>query len=278
MAERRDRLELTQAPSPRKIARALRRGFWPRSHGLSAACGVLVWVIVLQVAGLSLVTGLIDLIRADLGSVRWPHESAGSQTLGQSELGPILPGLGLIVMTPAAAALLASAAQIGIRFNISTLAPDFGRLSPIRGLSRFLSVGACLGYMARLILGVTLLCISLWWLWVELAELNLPVGHSPEQLAGQVGGAVLGMATKLAMALVWVGLTAYLLAWWQWWRQMRMSRPEREAELRDTEGNRLSRSRRRERQREMASRRSRSRWQAADSATPATLFTWTQNQ
>lgn len=253
MAAGRSRFELTEAPSPRKIARALSGGFWPRSALLSGVCSLLACVLIMHISGTSLVAGLVDMLRVHLERVRWPSDR--HQIIAAMELGRVLAGFSVLALAPVVAGLFVTTLQVGFRFRIQQLAPDLGRLNPAKGLQRALSIRSYLRYATRLCLGLALLGLSIGWLWAGLEGLSGTGGSSPERLAGQFGQVLLRMATRLAIALGLVAVAEYLYGCWTWWSELRMSRAERQAELRDTEGDRLTRFRRRQRQFERAASR-----------------------
>ncbi|HXV07163.1 MAG TPA: flagellar type III secretion system protein FlhB [Burkholderiales bacterium] len=255
MAEESD-LERTEPASQRRLEQARERGQVPRSPELSsfavlmAAGGGFLWM------GAALVDALEGVMRAGL---TLDHAA----TFDAARLGARLydgAAAALLGFAPwfllvAAVGILAPTLMSGWLFTFQPLQPDLSRLDPARGLGRIFSRQGVIESGKALLKIAAVGAAAAWALWAERAEiatlLSEPLQPGLAHLGHLLGATFLIVAGALAL-IVALDLPLRL---WDHGRQLRMSRDEVRAELKETEGDPLVKARIRALQREMTRRR-----------------------
>ena len=121
---------------------------------------------------------------------------------------------------------------------------DFSRLSPSEGLRRLLSPRTCVRTgLALAKIGVV--C------WIGYAAIRSDLPRivraprlAPRELAGEAGSLAAGLGLKIAAALLVLGMLDFLYQRWQFRREMRMTRSEFLADMRQMQGDPTVRRRR----------------------------------
>jgi len=251
MANDHDEIERTEAPSPRWIAHARERGIWPRSAELTVACSVLAGVVTLRLFVGPMSESVLNSLSRGLQANNVARSSGGLEINLVADFGrPLLLAV-LFLVVPAIAAVIASVSQVGFRFQPENLSPDFARLSVTQSLDRIFSGKAFADSLAATVKWTGLLGLSVWWIWSDVRGVEAG-GRSSESFVQLAGGTLLRVGTKVAVAILVLGCIDYARAWWSHLRQMRQSRAELIAELRESEGDPVIRRRRRQRQMDLS--------------------------
>jgi flagellar biosynthesis protein FlhB len=248
MASDHDEIERTEAPSPRWVAHARERGIWPRSTELTVAVSLLAGIVLLRFATGPVIDSLLEVLRhglklADISSTAGRMGGHWNGEFGR----PFLVAIPLLLL-PAIAAAVACVGQVGLRFQPENLAPNFVRFDVTQNLGRAFSGRSLVDMLLATAKWTTLLCLAAWWTWSDLVQTASAGGGDVESIGLYASGTFLRVGTKVAFALVIVGCADYARAWWTHSDQMRMSRAELTAELREQEGDPVLRRRRRQRQ------------------------------
>jgi flagellar biosynthesis protein FlhB len=132
--------EKTEAPTPRRREEVRKKGNVPRSTELNSALALLTGVLVLKSAGTSIVTQMLDLMRASFRGASFVDWSVASVNIYGIALGLFFLGM----MTPLFAAMIGVGAvgnllQSGFVFSPRPLSPDMSRINPFKGFQRIFS-------------------------------------------------------------------------------------------------------------------------------------------
>jgi flagellar biosynthetic protein FlhB len=242
--------------SQRKIEKARTEGQVARSRDLGHFGAIAAVVLLLAALAPQISAWLGRLLAQGLSfdATLMAHPEAMVQRLAAlalQMLAVLLPLFGVMVGVAIAAGVLAG----GWNFTLKPLAPNFGKINPLRGLGNLFSgqqltqtLKACL--LALLLGGVAALYLSRQWLHhAELLSMPLPAALASG--AGLVqGGLLLLCGVLAAFALVDVPLQRLMLA-----RRLRMTAQEMKQEFKEIEGNVEVKAKIRLRMREMANRR-----------------------
>ena len=170
----------------------------------------------------------------------------------------------LIVLAKTALPLLAVTAVCAIaatflqtRFLVSgeLIKPKFNRLSPIQGLKRLFSLKSVIEALKG-ILKITVLLVLIY------KNLTGMFRESAKYLYTDVGAAAahlvkkgFGMIVQITIAFIVLAAADYLYQWWEYERQLRMSKQEIKEEYKQTEGDPQVKGRIKEIQRQRAQTR-----------------------
>jgi len=245
--------EPTEAPTPRRLADARRRGDVPISRDLVSAGGTAAALGTVLVTGVAETGRLLASLRQALSAAAREQSTAaaaldaGLGTLVDALAAPLVAGFGV--------ALLIGLLQTRGLVAIGSVGPRLSRLSPGEALRRLVSGGAAFD-LGKGLMKVALVSGVVGWTLAP--HLNGIVG-----LAGAPAGTALAAFGMLAERLVaGVALSAVLLGaadlafvWRSHRRRLRMTRQEVRREHKETEGDPLHRAERLRLQRQILEQR-----------------------
>ncbi|MBK9516583.1 MAG: EscU/YscU/HrcU family type III secretion system export apparatus switch protein [Anaeromyxobacter sp.] len=235
----------TEAPTPRRLAEARRRGEVAVSRELTGAVALAAGLAALAAAGPALLDAAARLLRRGLGA------ALGQQPPPAAALLEAAGAVARLSALPCLAALVAGAAagllQSGGLLAPAAVAPRAGRLDPASGLARLVS-GDRLAAVGLGLLKATLVAgLALLWARGALPALAaLPRAAHP---LSALGGVLAPLLRGLLVALLLLGGADLLLARRRHQRRLRMTRDEVRREQREDEGDPAHRGERRRRHR-----------------------------
>lgn len=255
MAEGSD-AERTEQPTQKRLEEARKKGQIPRSTELNAASVVLIAGAGLHFVGGHLGNGLHEMMRSGLSLSR--DQALDPSTAvsmfaasAQHALLAAAPVLGLTLVV----ALLAPLTIGGWNLAFNTLAPDFSRLSPLKGIKRVFSMRGLVELVKAFAKFGVVALVAVIFLWLKTDEM-LALGAEPTAAAighaiTLAGQALLALAGGLALiAAVDVPFQIF-----QHMKSLRMTRQEIRDEIKESEGNPEVKSKIRQLQQEVAKRR-----------------------
>ncbi len=231
--------EKTEAPTPRRLAEARRKGERARSRELSMA-GVMVggaaWLALAGGAGLAGALGeSLRLAALAAGEAGLTGRFAPAGT-AWAMLGLIAgPLLGLFAAC-LAGALLGGFALGGGGFAIGLAAPRLSRLDPVRGLGRMFGTQGLIELGKALLKLVAVAAVAGWAAWSLLDAALATALADPAAAARLAGARAAWLLLALAGALALVGLADAPIALARHMRELRMTRQQVRDELKEQEG------------------------------------------
>lgn len=224
--------EPTEAPTPRRLAEARRRGEVACSRELIGAVALAAGALALAAGGEALLGGLAGQVRRGLATALDP---------GARPAGALLEAAGAVAWLAAppllaalAAGLAAGLLQTGGLVAPAAAAPRFERLDPARGLAGLLSGERLARAALGLLKAAAALALALGWLRQAAPALAaLPRAAAP---AAALPALIGPLALRLALTLLAFGAADLLLARWRHARRLRMTRAEVRREQREDAG------------------------------------------
>ena len=237
--------ERTLPPSPRRLREARRRGDVPVSRALVGLAATGAGLLALSVDG-------VDAFREHAAATRLLLAAAlraGDDPVAAGSVRAALAATGRLVAFPAiaaaAGALLAGVAQTGGLVAVEAVQPRLDRLDPGQGLQRLLSPRAAGQALRHALLAGGALTTAAFLLAHRLPLLarlpGLPAGRALEQALRIASSTLPAWLSLLAVA----ALVDLLLQHRAHARRLRMSRSERDRDLREDEGDPRLRAERR---------------------------------
>ncbi len=227
----------TEEASPRKLEEARKQGDVAKSHDLPAWASLAGATSVLLFLGTRLSHDLADQLRPYIERPdAFDLENGGAAQVMRHAFSAAAPAIVTVLGAAAFAGVAGNLIQTGFMFSPGKLAPDFSRISPMKGLQRMFGVDGLVNFGKSLLkLGLTGLVV---WLSVK------PHVNDFEQLAGLDPLAMLAAAMIMLKALIFSVLAllgAGALIDWIWQRQrflqrMRMTKEEQKEDFKQTEG------------------------------------------
>lgn len=219
----------TEKPTAKRLRDARRKGQIPRSRLLSSSAVTLGGVL-----------GFTAFASEDFEPLRqWTaHLMMGAETAGAWEEGLwlairlSLPAMGGALV----ASLSVSLGVAGMGLNLEHVFPKAERISPLAGLKRLFSVRSVLDGLKALLVAAVL--AALVWDGMEEAgpEAFRAVGWGGAEALMHLVRMLEPLTLRLAVCLVALGGADYVLARFQHFKDLRMSREEVKREYRESEG------------------------------------------
>jgi flagellar biosynthetic protein FlhB len=264
MAEDSD-LERTESASPRRLEEARSKGNIPRSRELNTFAVLIAGGASLLILGPKFSNGLLDLTQQwftfNHGSLEHPDKLwSGFMDAVITVLMLFIPLLVVLLI-----AVLAAPMSIGgWLFSVEALQPDFGRLNPLKGITRMFSVTG-LVELAKAVLKAIVVGSVGYWVVMSKQEEILSLANEP------ITGSIPHMAHMLAWTFILItGAMAFIVALdvpfqlWDYYRKLRMTKEEVRREAKESEGDPMLKGRIRALQREAARKRMMSEVPKAD--------------
>jgi len=164
-----------------------------------------------------------------------------------------------ILLVSIALAIVATGVQTGFIFTKSNMAPKFERLNPLQGIKNMLSVKSLVELIKNIIKIIILVAILYQIIKSDLRAVARTIDMNLNDSSVYVLNAVMEMIIKVSIVFLAVAGFDYFYQWWDFERQIKMSKQELKEEYKQTEGNPEIKGRIRNIQRE----RSRSRMMQA---------------
>jgi flagellar biosynthetic protein FlhB len=264
LAEESD-LEKTESASPKKIEKAREAGDIPRSRELAtfsilAAAAAGFWLV-----GNSLVINLQKSLKEGLSFTAIPKIDSEQVIINYSNMMSDL----VLTFTPFIAILVLSALLTpmligGWSFTTGNLAPNFGKLNPISGLAKLVSMNSLIE-LIKAIVKVLFICLAAWYLVSShlmdvMALMTQPITSGG---AHQIELILLSF-TVLVGTLAVITLIDVPYQLWHYNNKLKMTKQEVRDEAKESEGNPEIKAKIRQQQREMARRRMMTKVPTAD--------------
>ncbi|MDD4799338.1 MAG: flagellar biosynthesis protein FlhB [Clostridia bacterium] len=249
--------EKTEKATPKKRQDERKKGNIFQSRDITSAIGILVLFVLLQALAqyfYGSVTNLFPRYLTDFASVSSLSTQGARNYLSDFVLKTFMLSLPFLFIT-AVTAIVIDSAQTRMNFAISRLKPDFTRLDPIKGFKKLFSIRSVVELIKSMIKVAIVGAI----LYTEIKN-NLPgfaclLDKSILHSLCYVCDMAVKIVIKAGLFLLLFGLLDYFYQWWEYERQMRMSRQDIKDEYKQTEGDPQIRGRLREKQRRLSMQR-----------------------
>lgn len=246
--------EKTEAPTPRRLREARRRGQIAFSPEATAAAGFLAGALALALVAPRAVVefrGLVAGATVAFASVDGNVAGAWQEPLQRSGLAALrvlVPVLGALLVGGLGLAI----AQAGFHVAPSRLVPDLSRLNPGTALRRIFSPQGLVD-LARTVLKIAVVLVIGWW--VARAAFPAVVAlHAarPGDVGTVLGELLRSFALRAGTALALLAAADYALQRRRWMKGLMMTREEVRQEYKEQEGDPILRSQRRALHQELA--------------------------
>ncbi|WP_420997227.1 flagellar biosynthesis protein FlhB [Cupriavidus sp. 30B13] len=264
MSEESD-LEKTEPASPRRLEKAREEGQVVRSRELATLIMLMSGVAGLWALGGTLGSKLNAVMHASLAF----EPATAFDTSRMMSRFAMNVWEGLLAFLPllllfGAAALAGPMLLGGWLFSTQSLAPDFSRLSPLKGLGRLFSSQSLVELAKAVAKALLVGSVAGWVLWHRLGEAVALMNAPLHEALLHMLEFVLHCCGLVAASLVLVAALDVPWQYWTFFKKLRMTKEELKQEHKDSEGDPHIKNRIRQQQRAMARRRMMSEVPKAD--------------
>ena len=257
--------EKTEAPTARRLNKAIKDGEVARSVELPAAVVVIGTLLLLLLTGPWLIERLAALFAQgfalDLRSLRQPELMISA--FGNQLLALFLLTVPLLVYT-LVAAVISSGMTGGHHFSLKAVQPKASKLNLISGLKRMFGVRAAVE-LGKAIMKFGLVATVLWISIMNHMDTLMQMGRMHlEPALTAAAGIILESAVWVALSLAFIAMIDVPYQKHAYMKRMRMTKQEVKDEFKEMEGRPEVKAQIRRRQREMANNRMMQRIKDAD--------------
>lgn len=160
-----------------------------------------------------------------------------------------------LVLIAVAVAIIVTMAQTKMLFTTKAAAPKFNRINPLNGIKKMFSLRAIIELLKSLIKIVVLLYIVYTVLVDEVATLPALIDMNPMTAMMKTGGIIMDVVLKSGIAFIFLAAADYMYQWWDFEKNMKMSKQEIKDEYKQIEGNPQIKGRQRNVQQQRARQR-----------------------
>ncbi len=247
--------EKTEKATPKKREDARKRGQVLKSAEVNTAVMTAANIAALFVFGGSMINGMMNLIVRyfnDVGTQRGSFTAADMNVVVGQAVWELVKIVGPLLGVALAAGVVVNLAQVGFLFSGEGLKPKFSKINPLQGIKRLFSMRS-LVEMLKALLKLTIVGVLVYQEYMKNFDkfpglLNVSIADAAKTIVD----ICFALAFKAILALVGLGLADYLYQWWEYEKNLKMSKEEVKQEYKQQEGDPLIKSKRRERQRQMS--------------------------
>ena len=248
--------EKTEAPTPRRLQESREKGQVAKSMDLSAAVGLLVGMLLLNIYGPRIIGAFTSMLRQSLAMKSLP---ANSDDLIVHTLGFALNHawlmLGPFFIILVVAAIIVNICQTGFILSLKPITPSFEKISPFKGIQRLLSIRTAMRMVMNLAKVSVIGAVAYITIKGFIPTLIGVTGLSFVEVFSCGAHLMFLLGLRLAGVLFILAIIDYSWQKYKHTQDLRMTKEEVKEELKRMEGDPTMRQRRRAVARQLASQR-----------------------
>jgi flagellar biosynthetic protein FlhB len=153
------------------------------------------------------------------------------------------------------AGVVVNITQVGFLFSTKSIKPQFNRISPLQGLKRIFSMRSIVE-MLKSIFKISVVGIVVYFEYMaQLKTFETIMGIDVIDAAAKIFSMCINVAFKACIALVAMGFADYAYQWWEFEKNLKMTKQEVKDEYKMIEGDPKIKQAIKQKQREMSQRR-----------------------
>lgn len=249
--------EKTEKATPKRRQDERNKGNVFQSIDVAAVCSMLVLFHSLKALAPRIYRNFRDSIRmffAYAANSDSFHQEAGREMLSKAVLLFLEASLPLLFIGLAAAVVI-TFFQTRMAFSMDVIKFKMERISPLKGFKRMLSVRSVVELLKALLKITILGWVCYAFLKDRMREMAVLMQGTVENSLIFTGNTVISLVDTVGVAFIFLASMDYLYQWWEYEKNLRMSKQEIKEEYKQTEGDPQIKGKIREKQRQMASRR-----------------------
>lgn len=250
--------EKTESATPKKRRDAREKGQVAKSKELTTAILLLLTFLTLRIFATSILTNLTELIIMFLSfpvDIENVVKTENVVDIYIKLLWVFFKIMAPILLVSAFAAIALNYLQVGFLFTLKPLVPKFNKMNPIEGFKNIVSKKALVEFIKSILkIGVIV--------YVIYSYLRDNFEVIPELLtmdiletAVFIGNTVINTGIRVAVVLIIISVFDYGFQFWEFEKNLKMSKQEIKEEYKMSDGNPQIKSKIREKQRQMSLRR-----------------------
>ncbi len=250
--------ERTEKATPKRKRDVRKKGQVLQSREFSSAVVLLFLFLVMKLTGGNIHNVLNDFtyrLFSDYMSLEDFYTLASLNRFFSDIIMVVTKIIGPLLLTSLVIGISISYAQVGFLLTGETLSFKFERLNPINGFKRMFSIKSLAELLKSILKIVVLGYIGYSFIRNEIINIQKLPQLNISNVAGYISNTVINTAIRLCIGLIILGIIDYMYQWWEYDKNLRMTKQEVKEEYKQTEGNPEIKSRIRQKQRQVSMQR-----------------------
>ena len=228
-----------------------------QSRDIVSAFSILIMFFALKLLGSYIyrfLGGFLEKYTGRMGELTLLTESAAIEVIRDFVLAVLLAGLPLLLIS-CLVTIAFSLAQTRLLFTTEALKFKFSRLNPLEGFKRLFSIRSLVELLKALV-KITMIVLVLYSeVMKRMEELSNLLEVELIQGALYMVDSIVSMVITLAILFIGISVLDYVYQWWDYEKNLRMTKQEVKEEYKQLEGDPKIKAQIKEKQRQMAQRR-----------------------
>ena len=250
--------EKTEKATPKKRQEARKKGQVLQSREITSAVVLLFIFAALKISGGYMFSQMMSFSKKVMAKYPEIEDLYTFSTLPALFLETIIlvfkitgPLFAVAVVT----GVVGGYAQVGFLFTTETLALKLNRINPFNGLKRIFSTHGAAELVKSIAKIAVIGYIAYAYLNAEKAKAMVLMDMEVVSIASYIGSVAVNTAMRICVALVLMGILDYGYQWWEYEKNLKMTKQELKEEYKQTEGNPEIKSKIKQKQRQISMRR-----------------------
>ena len=248
----------TEKATPKKRQDARKKGQVFQSREISSAMVLMFVFIALRIFGSNIFSQIVEFTRKVLTEYPKIDDLYMPDIILRVFIDGIivfLKAVGPILVIALVTGLIVSYSQVGFLFTLETLKPKFDRINPFSGFKRLFSMRSIVELLKAVLKIVVIGYVVYGYINTKAATIMSLMNMDLLNIASFIGLTSLNLAIRICVILILLGAFDFGYQWWDYEKNLKMSKQEVKEEYKQTEGNPEIKSKIRQKQRQMSMRR-----------------------
>lgn len=250
--------EKTEKATPKKRREARKKGQVFQSREITSALVLLAIFVALRVLGKNIFSRVAHFAQKVLTEYPDIRDSYIRDIIVRVFIDgaiAILSTVGPVLLIALVAGLVINYAQVGFLFTLEPLKPQLNRINPGNGFKRMFSTRG-LVEMVKAVLKVAAICyVTYKYLNGKLHTILSLMDMNVLQISSFIAITCLDVGIRICVVLIILGVFDFGYQWWEYEKNLKMTKQEVKEEYKQIEGNPEIKSKIRQKQRQMSLRR-----------------------
>ncbi|MCX7747012.1 MAG: flagellar biosynthesis protein FlhB [Clostridia bacterium] len=250
--------EKTEKATPKRRGEAREKGQVLQSREITSAVVLLFLIIGIRIFGGYMYSEISQFMKRLLSEYPKNEELFTPSILYRlfmETLTVTLKTLAPVFLIALLTGLICSYAQVGYLFTMKTLGFKFSKLNPINGMKRMFSLHSLVELVKSIVKLVVVGFVAYSYLNGEKENVLNIMNMDTMGIGIYICTTAINVAIRICIAMLFIAVLDYIYQWWEFERNMKMTKQEVKEEFKQAEGNQEVKSKRKQRQREMSMRR-----------------------
>ncbi len=248
----------TEKATPKKRRKAREEGQVLQSREMTSAIVLLCLFITIKVAGSFMYEQIYEYFEMIFNDYQKISDLFTINGITKLSIGIILRFVKIVAPIFIVALITGIAsgyAQVGFLFTTKTLSFKFSRISPLNGFKKIFSLRSVTELVKSILKIVIIGYIGYSYLIDEASNILSAMDMDVISIAAYIGITSMNVAIRMCIVMLVLGVFDYGYQWWEYEKNLKMSKQEIKQEHKESEGNPEVKGKIRQKQRQMALRR-----------------------